>query len=326
VVASVETELFPGEQGDVADDSAVWRNPAHPERSFVLADDKSDSGGVAVYDLKGRMVQYDQVGKIGNIDLRSGVRVGSRTLTLVGANDRTHGTLRFWSLDPGSGALTSLEARPITTVAPNYGFCLGRSRDGAHTYAFVSGENSFVFEQYELRMTSDKVDAVKVRTLDVGSLSEACVVDDARGALYVAEEDVAIWRYDLDPSGGAKRTAVDTVSAGRLTADIEGLSLARGPGGAGVLVTSSQGDSTFAVYDLDGSHTYRGTFVVKDGPRTDGTSETDGLAIGSGSFGPAFPNGLLVVHDASNALAGGGSAAGSNLKFVRFDQVFALSP
>ena len=157
-----------------------------------------------------------------------------------------------------------------------------------------------MFEQYELRMTSGKVDAVKVRTLDVGSLSEACVVDDARGALYVAEEDVALWRYDLDPSTGAKRTAVDTVGAGRLTADIEGLSLARGPGGAGVLVVSSQGDSTYSVYDLDGRHAFRGTFAVERRSPVDGASDTDGLAIGSGSFGPAFPNGLLVVHDASN--------------------------
>jgi 3-phytase len=104
------------------------------------------------------------------------------------------------------------------------------------------------------------------------------------------------------------------------------MSAARGPNGKGVLVVSSQGDSTYSVYDLDGRHTFLGSFAVRGGASIDAANDTDGLDLGSGSFGSAFPNGLLAVHDGKNDAAGGGSAAGSNLKFVRFDQVFALHP
>jgi 3-phytase len=324
VQASVETDLFPGENGDEADDSAVWRNPADPSRSLVVADFKSGSGGVGVFDLRGRLVSFSRIGKIGNIDLRSGVKVGSRTVTLVGANDRSDGTIRFWSLDGARGALTPLDARPIRTVNPNYGFCMGRSADGAHVYAFVSGEDSSVFEQYELKLTSGKVDAVKVRTLEIGSLSEACVVDDVRNALYVGEEDVGVWRYGLAPGTGAARTSIDRVGNGRITADVEGLAVARGRGGA-VLVVSSQGDSTYSVYDLEGRHAFRGSFRIEGSGQVDGTSDTDGIALAGGSFGSAFPDGLLVAHDAKNTGGTtGGDGGGSNLKYVRFDRIFDI--
>jgi 3-phytase len=264
------------------------------------------------------------VGKIGNIDLRSGVKVGSRSVTLVGANDRSAGTIRFWSLD-SSGSLTALDARAIRTVSPNYGFCLGRSADGARTYAFVSGEDSGTFEQYELKLSTGRVDAVKVRTIDLGSLSEACVVDDARNALYIAEEDVGVWRYGLAPGTGAARTSIDRVGSGRLRADVEGVAVARGRGGA-VLVVSSQGDSTYSVYDLGGRHAYRGSFRIADNGPVDGTSDTDGISLAGGDFGAAFPDGLLVAHDADNRGGTTGQASGSNLKYVRFDRVFALNP
>ncbi|MDQ1289715.1 MAG: 3-phytase [Actinomycetota bacterium] len=320
VFASVETELFPDQpREDVADDSAVWRNPARPDRSFILADNKADSGGVAVFDLRGKLVHYSPGGKIGNVDVRSGVKLGGRTINLVGANDRSNNTMRFWSLDGTRGTLSSIEARPLASVDQNYGFCLGRSSDGAHTYAFVSGEESGVFEQYELKLTGGKVDAAKVRSLNVGSLSEGCVVDDARNTLYIAEEDVGIWKYPLAPSAGASRTAVDRVGD-HLDADVEGLAIGRGKDGKGVIVASSQGNSTFAVYDLGGGNAFRGNFAVGTKGSIDAVSETDGLSIGAGDLGPSYPNGLMVVHDADN-VGGDGS---SNLKLVRFDQVFAL--
>jgi 3-phytase len=325
VVAAAETELFPDISGDEADDSAVFRNAGRPERSLVLADNKAESGGVAVYNMSGKLIHYERGGKIGNIDLRSGIPMGNGRITLVGANDRSNDTMRFWSLDPARGRLTSLDARPLKTVSPNYGFCLGRSADGARTYAFVSGEQSGTFEQYELRLGTASIDAVKVRTLNVGSLSEGCVVDDVRGALYIAEEDVGIWRYSLAPTAGSARISIDSVGGGNLAADVEGLAAARGADGRGVLVASSQGNSTYSVYDLDGRHAFRGSFRVRNGPTVDGTSATDGLALGSGSFGPTYPDGLLVVHDADNSSPSGGSERGSNLKFARFDQVFALA-
>jgi 3-phytase len=329
ITPAVETELFPESTGDQADDAAIWRNPAHPERSFVLADDKSDSGGVAVYRLDGSLAHDERTGKIGNIDLRDGVRLGDRTVVLVGANDRSTNTLRFWTLDPDDGRLTPVEAGQLSSLAPNYGFCLGRDASSRHLYAFVSAEEAGSFEQYELSLTSGRVGALKVRAFDVGSQAEGCVVDDSTGALYVGEEDVGLWRYDVAPSTGAARTAIDRAGpGGHLTADVEGVTAARGRDGRGYLIVSSQGDSTFAVYDLDGGHAYRGSFQVRHGKGSavDDVTETDGLAMAAGGFGPAFPNGLLVVHDAVNHEDDGSEARCSNLKFARLDHVVALAP
>jgi 3-phytase len=323
VDSTVETQLMPGKQGDVADDMAIWRDPDHPGRSLVIADDKSDQGGVAVYDLDGKLVQYQPIGKIGNIDLRDGYRIGSRSVILVGANDRAGDLLRFWALDPASRTLASLEARPLRSIERNYGFCLGRSRD--RTYAFVSQQDSGVLEQYELVDAAGTVDAKRLRTFAVGSQAEGCVVDDATGALYVAEEDVGIWRYDVDPGSGSRRTSVDAVGGGHLQADVEGVSLARGEDGRGVLVASSQGDSTFAVYDVDAPNAFRGSFRVHRSGNIDGVSETDGLAVAAGDFGPNYPDGLLVVHDGENHGPGDQDEPVSNLKLIRLDQVIALT-
>lgn len=66
-----------------------------------------------------RRAQYERTGKIGNVDLRL-AGVGDRAVVLVGANDRSNDTIRFWSLDPGTGALTLMEAGNLPTGAGNY--------------------------------------------------------------------------------------------------------------------------------------------------------------------------------------------------------------
>ncbi|MDQ1287524.1 MAG: 3-phytase [Actinomycetota bacterium] len=333
VTAKAETDMFPDTEGDNADDSAIWRNPADPARSLIVADNKADDGGVGVFDLTGKMVRYVRSGKIGNIDLRTGVRAGKQTITLVGANDRSTSTLRLWSLG-AEGTLTPVEAGKLPTLQDNYGFCLGRTADGRRLFAFVSqegkGENETgggIMEQYELKATpAGRFTATKVRSVNVGSQSEGCVVDDTTGAVYVAQEDVGIWRYLLDPASGTRRVQVDKVGGGHLTADVEGISSTRGADGKGVLIASSQGDSTFSVYDLDGGNTFRGSFAVKGDGAADGVSDTDGLAVEAGNFGDAFPHGLLVAHDSKNKGKNGDEKRSSNLKFLPLDRVITLAP
>lgn len=324
VTPAGETVVMPGAQDDVADDIAIWRNPEHPEQSLIVGDNKADNGGVAVYRLDGSLAQYVPGGKIGNIDLRL-AGVDDRAVVLVGANDRSNDTIRFWSLDPGSGALTSMEAGNLPTGAGNYGFCLGRDVSSAHTYAFVTARDSGRLEQYELWARDGRVDAVKVRSFDVGSISEACAVDDVTGALYVAQEAGGIWRYDVDPATGSQRTQVDRTGGGHLTPDVEGVSVVRGRDGRGYLLASSQGDSRFAVYDADGDHAFLGRFTVTGSGTVDGVSETDGMEATAGDFGPRFPHGLLVVHDAANERPGGGNEPASNLKLVPLDEVVSLA-
>jgi len=326
IVPAAETDLFPGAEGDVADDPAIWRDLEHPERSLVLGGNKASDGGVGVFDLGGHLKHYALSGRIGNLDLRPDVTLGGRSLIVVAANDRDDAVLRLWSLDPAGPTLTPLATAHAGTMPDSYGSCLGRSSDGKHLYAMVTQENGGRLEQYELAARSGKVVATKVRTLDVGSQAEGCAVDDATGAMYVSEEQKALWRYDVDPASGSRRTAVDTVGGGHLAADVEGVAAVRDADGNGVVVVSSQGDSTYAVYDVDHGNRYRGSFRITRDGAVDGVTRTDGVAAVPGSFGPDFPNGLLVVHDGENHDEGSTDEAASDFKLVRLDRVATLSP
>ncbi len=315
----VETQAFPTGRGDVADDSAIWFDAADPASSLVVADSKSSSdGGVAVYDLAGRLLQFLPGGMVGNVDLRDGFPLGGRSVVLVGANDRTSDTMVFWTLDPATRSLTPVTARALPTLTPNYGFCLYRSPVSGRFYAFVDQDGGGLVEQYELSESGGGVDATLVRSFVTGRQTEGCVADDERGLVYLAEEDVAIWRYGAEPDAGPARVAVDRVGAGRLVADIEGLSLAYGPDGSGYLFASSQGDSTVAVYDRAGANPFVTSFSVAANGGIDAVTSTDGVAVHAGDFGGAFSGGLVVVHDASNT---GGTT--SNLKYVPLEAIVA---
>jgi 3-phytase len=310
---TVESVSLPaGSVTDLADDSAIYANPTSPELSVVVADDKDDSnGGIAVFSMQGQLLQFRQDGKIGNVDLRADFPFGGKSIVLVGANNRSNDTLIFWQLDPATQRLSVPIGDGTKTVSPNYGFCLYHSTSSGKFYAFVTQETgSSTMEQYELGEKDGKLTATKVRSFEVGSITEGCVADDDLGRLYVAQEDVALWRYDAEPTGGSTRAAIATVGDGTAVADLEGVALAKGPGKSGYVVVSIQSQSRFAMYDRETNALVR-SFTVGANGAIDATSETDGLDISTANLGPGFPKGALVVHDGSNT---GGTT--SNLKFV----------
>src|SRR5690606_23505232 len=101
-VPTIESESFSpsGSTTDIADDSAIYANPSAPELSVVIADNKDDvTGGVGVFDMQGKLLQFRQDGKIGNVDLRDGFPFMGQPIVLVAANNRTTNTLIFWRLD-----------------------------------------------------------------------------------------------------------------------------------------------------------------------------------------------------------------------------------
>src|SRR4030042_5557574 len=70
VMATVETEPV-SHSGDIADDAKVWVHPSEPNRSVIIGTDKHDiDGGVAVYDLAGKLIFFAKDGKMNNIDVR----------------------------------------------------------------------------------------------------------------------------------------------------------------------------------------------------------------------------------------------------------------
>ena len=303
---------------DAADDPAIWANAANPAASWVIGTDKQ--GGLHVYDMKGKSRYFAADGKMNNVDLRSGYRLGGRDIVLVTASDRTHKSIAIYSLDTASGQLSNIaDGVQPTGLSDPYGQCMYRSKSG-RTYVFISDPDGLV-RQWELLSTrAGKVRARQVRDIKFGSQTEGCVVDDEAGILYVAEEDVGLWRVTADPVKSAVPTSVDKVADNKkLKDDMEGVGLYDLGGGRGYLIVSSQGNNSYAVYRREGDNAYLGSFSVIADPAKgiDGVSETDGLDVSSANLGPGFEHGAMIAQDGRNMLP----VENQNFKFVPWSTI-----
>lgn len=102
-----------------------------------------------------------------------------------------------------------------------------------------------------------------------------------------------------------------------LKPDVEGLTLLR-EGAVTWLIASSQGDSAFAVWRVDGAApAYRGRFSAVATGGIDAVTGTDGVAAAGGVVGD-FPEGLLVVQDDEDA---GPRGARQNFKLIDWREV-----
>lgn len=297
VTAVAETDPVPDE-GDAADDPAIWVNPEDPAASTVIGTDKE--GGIGVYDLAGRELQYIEGGNLNSVDLRADFPLGGESVTVVTASNRTDDSIDVFRIDPATGLLSDVAAGDLAVGIKVYGLCM--YRDGAgRTFTFINSKTGVV-EQWELLDDGAGRIAVElVRSFDVGTQVEGCVADDELGRLYVGEETVGIWEYSADANGGSERTQVAAVDdGGPLVGEVEGLAIADGPDGTGYLLASSQGDDTFAVFERASPYALVLTFTIADGPDIDGTTTTDGIDVTTANLGPAFPSGLFVAHDGEN--------------------------
>src|SRR5262245_50639883 len=110
VTATVETDPVPN-GGDAADDPAIWVNPADPAQSTIIGTDKR--GGLAVYDLSGKQIQYLPDGWMDNVDLRDGFKLGGRIVTIVAASNRKDNSIAVYKINLQTRALENVAARKI---------------------------------------------------------------------------------------------------------------------------------------------------------------------------------------------------------------------
>ncbi|PZU10188.1 phytase [Sphingomonas sp.] len=292
VQARGETAAVATANADAADDPAIWRNPADPAASLIVATDKQ--AGLHVYGLDGTDRSFLDAGRVNNVDLRDMGAAG----IIVAASDRgdpLHAKLALFRLDPATATLTPL-ARIDVGAGEAYGVCL--YREGAVLHAFNIIKDGTI-RQIELSLVGGAAQGRIVREMKLGTQSEGCVTDERTHQLYVAEEDVGIWRFDARAAGSTAPIRVAAADGVHLVADAEGLAIAAsGPRDGGYLVVSSQGDSAYALYRLS-DDSYVGRFRIVAG-KVGGTEETDGIEIATGDFGPGFPGGLMVVQDGVN--------------------------
>ena len=301
VHATVETTPVETD-GDSADDPAIWVDRNNPSRSVIIGTQKQS--GLYVYDLQGRVLQFLADGRMNNVDLRDNFSLGGQNISLVTASNRTTDSLAIYRVDPATRHLVDVAdgVQPTGFLDP-YGLCMYQSASSGKTYVFVTDNNGPV-RQWELSDPGNgRVRATVVRDIPFASQTEGCVADDANGVLYVAEEDVGLWRISAEPNGGTTPTSVTTVEANdALKDDLEGIGLYDLGDGRGYLVLSSQGNNTYAVFRREGANDYIGSFAVLADPARgiDGISETDGLDVISANLGGQFAHGLFVAQDGRN--------------------------
>lgn len=327
VLAALETPSVGTENQDAADDPAIWASASGPValagarvEGFVAGTDKK--AGLYIYGLDGAVLQFLPDGLLNNVDLIEGFSAQGREQVLVGASDRGRMGIALYLYDPAATAADNA-VRPWglipSDVVEPYGFCFGRRGDEIHA-VLISKDGQV--RQYRIAADAQgQPAATEVRRLAVGSISEGCVVDAEADALYIGEELVGLWRYGFDPASGDRRVAVATTDGVQLTADLEGLTLIH-DGEARYLLASSQGDSTFAVWRVDGPEpVFINRFSVHDGGGAeagiDGVTGTDGISARSGRVGERFPEGLVVVQDDVNT---GGT---QNFKYIDWRDIRA---
>lgn len=305
VTAVAETAPVGTANEDAADDPAIWRNAANPAASLIVATDKK--GGLYTYDLAGKQLSFMAAPGLNNVDLVD-IHGGGILVVASDRSDLATAHLQLAMLDPQTGALTSKD-RVEVGPGEGYGICLGTMSDTRTLDVFSAPKNGVI---YRTRLTFGPGDEFSdtITLATVPSQPEGCVVDDRTGTLYVGEEAAGIWAIDI---ATGEKNLVAAVDNAMLVADVEGLALAPEGEDSGYLVASSQGDNAYAVFALPDMKPV-GRFRIAAGT-FGSTEETDGIALDTGSFGPAFPGGLFIAQDGQNA------SAAQNFKLVRWDDV-----
>jgi myo-inositol-hexaphosphate 3-phosphohydrolase len=304
-----------------SDDPAIWIHPDNTTQSRVLVTVKD--GGLMALDLDGQVVQSITPESFGavrynNVDVIYDFDLNGEGVDLAVVSDRENDTLAIFRIDATNGELTEITSATIPETIfgiddgenTAYGLAAYTSAVTGNDFVFVSQNDSDQIAQLQLIAESDgSVTAQEVRRLSVpipegeetdAAQVEGMVVDRESGFLYVGQEEFGIFKFQAEADASTEETIVDTVSNGYLQADVEGLTIYYAADGRGYLLASSQGDSTFAVYEREGDNTYLGSFSIGSNGDVDSVQESDGADVINVPLNTNFPSGLFIAQDGAN--------------------------
>nr|MDZ8062740.1 phytase [Nostoc sp. EkiNYC01] len=341
-----------------ADDPAIYVNATNAAESLVLTSVKN--AGLRVYDLSGNLLQTFNPGGIryNNIDLQYGFKLGGQSIDIAVASDRQNDKLAIFKINPNpttpgqylenitdSNIGTIFQTLPFeppysASTRSSYGLALYRSPETNDYYVFTSRRQTGDIAQFKLiDKGNGTIGAELVREFTIPSptaaersaQTEGMVVDQETGFLYIAQEDVGIWKFDAEPDGGKTGKLIDRVrfeGGSHLTDDAEGLTIYYGKNGTGYLLASSQGDSTFVAYTREGNNEYVGNFAIGNNGSIDSVQESDGADVTNVPLGPNFPYGVFITQDGSNEPAKtiDGENVNSNFKLVPWENIANVFP
>lgn len=321
ITADFETDEVASVPGtDAADDPAIWVNKENPEKSLILGTNKM--GGIHVYNLEGKELQYIRSGCMNNIDLRDNFLLNDQEVVLVAASNCTYNTITLFYIDKSTNLLSDTILNIKSSVDLVYGLCMYKSEITNKYYVIVNGEGADV-EQWEIYTENNELKYELVRNFKVSSKPEGMVADDSEGILYLGVEEEGILIINAEPEfefetrwlKGSNPTYQSVV-----TSDIEGLALYKSDATT-YLIASSQGNFTYAVFETGENEKYLFSFVIDDGI-VDGVIETDGLELVNFPLNEDFPKGMFVVQDGYNFDKD--SLKNQNFKYISWEKIEAL--
>ena len=245
---------------------------------------------------------------VNNVDVRQNVPFGAQILDVVVANLRDAGKLAVFKVNPnyaGSDVLLQIAGKDSSNndiQIDSYGLSLyKRKTDGALFFFERSKTGTRILRQYRLEIdsTGTRATLTPVRDLNYsGGVAEGMVADDELGYLYVSEENFGVHKYFADPNLSNDVIATFALDDG-IVGNREGLALYACGDSSGYLILSSQGNSTYKIYERQGSNRFLKTIMPFDDVG-ETTLHTDGLDVTSAAV-LNFPQGFLVAHDESGS-------------------------
>lgn len=305
-VARAQASVAPAAQtGDVAQGPllpTVWENPINPGQSRVYAVD--GQGNLLQYLLDGSTHASAPFGAR-DLAVTYRVPIGSTVQDVLVAGSSAN-TLTFFIIDPTTGTLNF--ASPDIPVLTAGSATLDRvavyhSPVSQQFYVFVADESGHV-EQWQFfddgsgALTASQVTGF---SLSLGERLGGWAVDEAGQRVYATGRTTGLYRFGAE-AGGEGVTLVESSQSAHLAAPLGGVALYRAHG-AGYLLVANTGGSDLAVFTrgAESLNDFVVRLQVAAGNGLDGVQNPVGLAVMSFALGDAFPQGLLVAHDANSA-------------------------
>lgn len=291
VTATVSTGSYSSNANAPAS-AAIWPHPTDPARSVLLIADPA--AGLLLSPLDGGQPTRLINGSWAGVSVREHFLLAGERVTLIAASDRTGGVVQLFTLDDSLDPVFRGEVNPGTggTLA---GTALSFDPGTGEAWLFVSDSPSTV-QQFQLQDLGDGgVSAAQVRTLPQSSRASHLAVDLENARLFVVEDAVAVWSYEIDPFSGTERTLIDSVGT-TLFAPIGGVSTYPSSIDTGYLVVASPSDDRVHLYEKEGAFTAIGSLRVMD-PNTALAANAPGAIAVFNRPAGGFGTGLLAVED-----------------------------
>lgn len=290
----VTTTSVPGD----ADECEFWIHPCDPGSSLLIGNDKMVGGSLYCWGIDGKLVSKSApINRSTGVAVGYGFPFGDKKIDIVVTADRSLNQLRVFQIDVHTRKLLEITTQSGIATEHHgeaYGVALYKRPKDEKFFAFISTKAKE--DIHQIQLDDDGNGGIKGKVIrsfgkeDQESFIEGMCVDDELGFLYCSDEDSAILKYDANPAVDNNQLVLRFAKDDGIQGDREGLALYLEEGGKGYLILSSQGNSTFKIYQRAGNNAFVKTCYPP------GVKDSDGIAATSARL-PNYPKGMMACHN-----------------------------